>query len=394
MRKKALWILIIVLLFGFSNGGFAEDSYVVIDDENENTPDPYYQATVMMRRMSDYEKICQLFIVSPEALTGEKRTVSLPADNCFLTRPVGGVMLFGQNIESEQQIRQFTEQMRSQAASAKMIPLFIAVDEEGGLVSRVANKLGYDLAPSPNEIGKSRDESMAYAAGQYISGYLSPLGINLCFAPPADTALDDYVEGMQLYSEDPVTVMRLASAMAKGLREGGVAPCYTHFPGRGSFEGVTLKRLSIKRTVEEMRVWEWIPFRDAAAGNIEMIMVSHGLMRLMEENIPASTSNRVINGLLRGELGYQGVVVTDSLRMNAITSSYKTGQECVAALKAGADILLLPPDLDKGIQAIQTAIRQGDLTMSRVEESVLRILRLKIRLSVGNFEKDKVQNQE
>ena len=118
------------------------------------------------------------------------------------------------------------------------------------------------------------------------------------------------------------------------------------------------------------------------------------LMRLMEENIPASTSNRVINGLLRGELGYQGVVVTDSLRMNAITSSYKTGQECVAALKAGADILLLPPDLDKGIQAIQTAIRQGDLTMGRVEESVLRILRLKIRLSVGNFEKDKVQNRE
>ena len=109
-------------------------------------------------------------------------------------------------------------------------------------------------------------------------------------------------------------------------------------------------------------------------------------MRMMEEDIPASTSNRLISGLLRGELGYQGVVVTDSLRMNAITSSYKTGQECVAALKAGADIMLLPPDLDKAIQAIETAVSQGELSMARVEERVVRVLALKIRMRVGGFD--------
>ena len=385
MRKIAFLFLIILSLFYVWHAGFTEESYVVIDEEEETAPDPNFQATVMMRRMSDLEKICQLFIVAPEALTGETRTAALSSDAVFSQYPVGGVMLFGQNIESEQQLRNLTADLRSQAGSARMYPLFITVDEEGGLVSRVANKLGYDLAPSPNEIGKSGDEAQAYAAGQHIAGYLAPLGINLCFAPPADTALDDYIDGMQYYGEEPALVSRLASAMAKGLREGGVTPCYTHFPGRGSFEGVTLKKLSIKRSVEEMRASEWIPFRDGIQNDIEMIMVSHGLFRLIEDDMPASTSNRVVNGLLRGELGYQGVVVTDSLRMNAITSNYKTGQECVAALKAGADILLLPPDLSRAVRAIQTAISQGDLTMQRIEESVVRILAVKIRMNVGSF---------
>ncbi len=245
MRKVTVWMLILSLLACAVGSAWTEESYVVIDEEDEPAPDPFYQAAVMMRRMNDLEKICQLFIVAPEVLTEEKRTAALPANNVFAQYPVGGVMLFGQNIESEAQLKRLTEQMSSQANAARMYPLFIAVDEEGGLVSRVANKLGYELAPSPNEIGKARDESMAYAAGKHISGYLMPLGVNLCFAPPADTALDDYIDGMQMYSEDPLTVARLAAAMAKGLREGGVVPCYTHFPGRGSFEGVTLKKLSM-----------------------------------------------------------------------------------------------------------------------------------------------------
>ncbi|MBR3018622.1 MAG: hypothetical protein IKH57_16345 [Clostridia bacterium] len=383
MRKSAAWVLILLLLFGVINTAFAwEDSYVVVDDD-DSAPDPVFQARVMMRRMSDYEKICQLFFVSPEMLTGEKRVAALPDEgNVFALYPVGGVILFGQNIESEGQLKRLTDQLNAQASSSKLYPLFIGVDEEGGLVSRVANKLGYELAMSPNEIGKTGDDSQAYTAGQYIAGYLEPLGINLTFAPTADTALDDYIDGMQYYGDDPETVSHMASAMARGLREGGVVPCYTHFPGRGSFEGVTLKKLSIKRTVEEMRNAEWIPFRDGIADSIEMIMVSHGLMRLMEEEIPASTSGRVINGLLRGELGYQGVVITDSLRMNVIASNYRTGQESVAALKAGADMLLLPPNLSKAIKAIQTAISQGELSMERVEESVLRILALKIRMSM------------
>ena len=129
-----------------------------------------------------------------------------------------------------------------------------------------------------------------------------------------------------------------------------------------------------------MRALEFIPFADAIAEEADMILVSNAIVRSVGDDMPASTSNQVINGLLRGELGYDGVVATDSLRMSAVTSSYKKGQEAVAALKAGADILLLPPDLDAALQAVRRALDTGELTMERIEQSVERILALKIRM--------------
>ena len=360
-----------------------DDSFVVVEDEDSAAPDPHYQALSMMRRMTDEQKIYQLFIVTLEQLTGDKRTAALPTgSNVFEACPVGGVMLFGQNIESEEQLQMLTMQLNVQSLQAGLYPLFIASEEEGGSVARVANKLGYPLTPSPTEIGEAGDENVAWAAGVQIGKYLKTFGINLCFAPPADTFIELEDVGRQFYGSDPELVSRMASAMAKGLRSEGVVPCYTHFPGHGSLEGYTLKNLSVKRTLNEMRAWEWIPFRDGIEQNIEMILVSHALVRTLESDTPASTSNRVINGLLRGELNYQGCVVTDALRMTAATYFYKTGQESVAALKAGADILLLPPDLDAAVKAIRTAISQGDLTMARIEESVVRILEVKIRMSM------------
>lgn len=383
MLKKSICVLLLLALAAAPITGWGEeDSYVVIEDADDTAPDEMFQARILMRRMTDEEKIYQLFIVAPEALTGEKRSVDLPDDNLLGKYPVGGVMLFGQNIESESQLRFFTGQIQEQAAEAGVYPLFIATEEEGGLLSRVANKLGYDPAPSPNEIGAAGDTDGALAAGRRIAGYLRPLGFNLSLAPTADSMLDKDTVGMQSYGTDPALAARMANAMAQGLREGGVTPCYTHFPGHGTIEGTTLKNLSLKRTVEEMRSSEWLPFIDGIQNRIEMIMVAHGYLRMIEEMIPASTSNRVINGLLRGELGYQGVVITDSLRMAAVTSNYKTGQECVAALKAGADILLLPPNLERAVRAIRTAIQQGDLSMSRIEESVLRILAVKARMGI------------
>jgi len=378
---KKITVLLLLMVLLVPSAAWGEDSYVVVEDDDP-APDVLFQARYMMRRMTDEEKLYQLFIVAPEDLTGEGRTVSLPAENALSARPVGGVMLFGQNMESARQVSALTAQLNAQAAQARLYPLFIAVEEEGGLLSRVANKLGYEMAPAPEEIGAAQDPEQARAAGRRIAAYLKPLGINLSLAPTADTVIDNPRVGVQTYGTDPALVSRMAQAMAEGLREGGVLPCYTHFPGHGSIEGTTVQNLSLTRTLNEMRVWEWIPFQDGIAGGIEMILVSHGQFRTVGEDLPASTSNRVINGLLRGELGFQGVVMTDSLRMAAVTSRYKTGQECVAALKAGADLLLLPPDLDKAVNALRAALQTGELTMARVEESVMRILAAKIKMSL------------
>ena len=382
-RRKARlkrWIacVLALLIAGCSWTAYAEaGSFVVAEDEEEVVPDLDRQARALMRLMSDDEKIWQLFFVSLEDLTGEERSITLIDAGALSRRPVGGVMIFGQNIVSEEQLQTLTGKLKH---SAGLIPLFIGVNEEGGNVSRVANKLGYPLALSPEEIGKTGDEALAKAAGEQIAAYLAPLGINMTFAPSADTMIERENAGVQVYGSDPQLVSRMAAAMAEGLKNGGIASCYTHFPGHGEKTGNILNQLPVRRLPEEMRANEWIPFRDAVNAGAGMILVSHAVIRALGDDMPASTSSRVIKGILRGELGFDGAVVTDSLRMSAVTSTYKKGQESVAALKAGADILLLPPDLDAAYRAVKQALRDGGITMERVEESVVRILKVKIAM--------------
>ena len=356
-------------------------SFVVAEDEEEAAPDLEQQARALTRLMNDEEKIWQLFFVALEDLTGESRSTTLYDAAALSRRPVGGVMIFGQNIVSEEQLRALTGKLKQ---SAGFIPLFIGVNEEGGNVSRVANKLGYPLALSPDEIGKTGDEALAKAAGEQIAAYLTPLGINMTFAPSADTLIERENAGVQIYGSDPSLVSRMAAAMAEGLTSGGVAACYTHFPGHGEETGNILNQHPIRRLPEEMRAQEWIPFQDAVNNGAGMILVSHAILRSLGDDVPASTSSRVIKGILRGEMGFQGAVVTDSLRSAAITSTYKKGQESVAALKAGADILLLPPDVDAAYRAVKQALSTGELTMERIEESVVRIL--KVKIAMGWFE--------
>ena len=315
LRRVFAWALILTLLW-LPGPTLAEGSFVVEDDEETLSPNVRRQARALMQLMTDEEKVCQLFFVALEDLTGEKRSVSLPS-GALARRPVGGVMLFGQNIASEKQLTELTSALQSQAKAAGLFPLFIGVDEEGGAVSRVANKLGYALAPSPAEIGQSGDAEKARAAGECIAAYLLPLGVNTTFAPPADTVIDRTNAGVQTYGESAELVSRMALSMAEGLKSGGVLPCFTHFPGHGEKTGNTSALLSVRRSLEEMRGLEWVPFRDAVAADADMILVSHALVRAAGDDMPASTSHQVIDGILRGELGFDGVVVTDALRKKA-----------------------------------------------------------------------------
>ena len=381
MKRWMACVLALLIACCSWSAAAAAGSFVVAEDEEEASPDLEQQARALMRLMNDEEKIWQLFFVTLEDLTGESRSVTLNDAAALSRQPVGGVMIFGQNIISEEQLQALNGKLKQ---STGLIPLFIGVNEEGGNVSRVANKLGYPLALPPEEIGKTGNEALAKAAGEQIAAYLTPLGINMTFAPSADTLIERENAGVQVYGSDPSLVSSMAAAMAEGLKSGGVAPCYTHFPGHGEKTGNILNQLPVRRSLEEMRAQEWIPFLDAVNNGAEMILVSHAMIRALGDDMPASTSSRAIKGILRGEMGFQGVVVTDSLRMTAITSTYKKGQESVAALKAGADILLLPPDLGAAYRAVKQALNTGELTMERIEESVIRILMVKI--AMGWFE--------
>ena len=358
----------------------ADDSFIVVEEEEVAAPDPRRQARALMRNMTLEEMIYQLFMVIPEAVSGEDLVKQWEAGT-LSQYPVGGIILFGQNIVSEAQLQALTAAIQADAEAAGIYPLFIAVDEEGGSVSRVANKLGYEKASSPHLIGASGDENQAYLAGWKIAGYLSPLGINLALSPVADVLLTENEEiGNRAYGKDPQLVSNMASAMAAGLRDGGMIPCYKHFPGHGSLEGNTHKgSASTRRTPDEMMAFEWIPFQNGIEQGVEMIMISHLIARGMGDDVPASLSPVVIQQYLRETLGYDGVVITDALRMNAITENYKPGTAAKMALQAGADIILLPGSFGTAAQAVMEAVENGEISRERIEESVERILALKIQ---------------
>ncbi|MBR1586077.1 MAG: glycoside hydrolase family 3 protein [Clostridia bacterium] len=376
-------ILSIVLLLSLLMPAGLAEGWVVVEDDDV-FPDRIAQAQVLMRNMTLEQKIWQLLIVTPEALTGEKITSTLGKTNVLADRPVGGVVIFGQNIVSEKQLKTLISKLQSQSAAAGGQPLLIAVSEEGGAYSRVANKLGYPLQMSAPEVGIRRDATNAYATGQSIGAYLKPFGINLDFAPVSDvvTADDSWIQE-RTYGADPARTAEMTVQMAAGLRSEGIVPCFSHFPGQGSINGNLNNREVVNaRPLAEMRGADWVPFRQAIAAQAEMIMVSHAPSKAAGDGLPASLSPIVITQWLREELGFTGVVITDSLRMGAITSAYKPGQAAVRALQAGADLLLLPTDADAAVNSILKAIDAGELTVERIDESTARVLALKIERNI------------
>ena len=379
MRRIIAWLCALALCVSAMPCSRAE-GWTVEEGEASALPDRPSQAGVLMREMTTEEKVWQLFLVAPEALTGDRYTTALGKTNIFSGKPVGGIVLFGQNIVSEKQFQKLTQDLQTQAAAAGAYAPFLAVSEEGGAYSRVANKLGYDQALAAPEIGLTRMAGNALAAGEQIGAYLQPFGINLDFAPVSDvyTAQDGWING-RLYGSDPQLVAQMAFQMAQGLRNKGIIPCFSHFPGQSSVNGNLNNREVVStRTLEEMRGNDWAAFRLAADSFGEMMMVSHATIKAAGDGLPASLSPTVIGQWLRKELNYRGVVITDSLRMGAITSRFKSGQAAVQALKAGADLLLLPSDADAAVKAVLKAIDNGELTVERIDESVKRVLALKI----------------
>ncbi len=379
---RRLWaiFLILVLLCPFALG----EEWIVEDDEETVFPDRQAQARVLMGRMTLEEKVWQLLLVTPETLTGDRTAVKEGKSNGLKSRPAGGVVVFGQNIVSERQLKKLIAALQGQADQAGVYPLFVAVSEEGGAWSRVANKLGYPMAASPEEAAKSADGSAAFAAGEQIGAYLKPLGINLDLAPVSDvmTADDAWIKP-RVYGSSAGTVALMAQQMARGLRAQGIVPCFSHFPGQGSINGNLNNREVVNgRTLAEMKKVDWYPFQQAIENGAEMIMVSHAPSRAAGDKLPASLSPVVIGQWLRGELGYQGVIITDSLRMGAITSGFKPGAAAVAALRAGADIIMLPTNPDAAVKAILKAIDSGEITVARIDDSVARILALKIESGI------------
>ncbi len=364
---------------------------VTVEEATTETIEEYTEEDLLdevvescISEMSLEDKVAGLFIVTPEALTGVDKAVKAGdgTKEALVKYPVGGLIYFKQNIQSEEQI---TEMLANTTAMSKY-PIFLAVDEEGDSVARVADALKLDKISSAAALGETENPDNAYDAYKTVGSYLMEYGFNLNFAPVADvlTNPDNEAIGKRSFGSNADIVSSMVSSSVKGLEETGVTACIKHFPGQGDADGDTHDGLATTdRTLEQLRETELKPFAAGIEAGAQMIMVGHiAVPSITGDNTPASLSKDVITDVLREEMGYNGVVITDALNMSAISEYYDSAQAAVMALKAGADMVLMPEDFEAAYEGVLAAIEDGTISEARINDSLARVYRIKYKETV------------
>lgn len=332
------------------------------------------------------QKVAQLFIVTPEALVEGVSQVTQAGDMTregVTAHPVGGIVYFAQNLLDPEQTTTMLANVKQFYADAGNVAPFIAVDEEGGTVVRVADNeaFGAQDVGDASALGSAGDTEAAKRAAEQIADYLMPLGFNLDFAPVADVVdpLRSDTMGLRSLSSDAAVAADMVRAEVEGFRDKKMLCCAKHFPGIGAAAGDSHEgAITIEATNEELETVDLVPFRAAIEAGVPMIMVGHvSLPNIVGDSTPAPLSSAVVQGMLRDSLGYTGIIVTDSLSMGAITDYYTPAEAAVAALKAGCDIPLMPERFGEACQGVLNAVQAGELTEERLDESLIRILSAK-----------------
>ena len=346
------------------------------------------RADEILQSMTLEEKVAQLFVVTPDVLTGTTNVQS--AEDSLKTAlqqyPVGGMIYFAGNMTEREQTIEMLRNTEIYGDTLLKAPLFLAVDEEGGTVARVANNpaMGVTNVGDIATVGAAEDVCLvAYEAGETIGNYLNELGFNLNFAPVADvlTNPDNQVVAKRSFGNDPALVSQSAYEYLNGLQEYQILGVYKHFPGHGATLADTHEGYAYTdKTLEQLKEADLIPFMDGANKQVPMIMSGHiSLPNVTGDNLPASLSGTMITDILREELGYEGVIITDALNMGAIANTYTSGEACIMALEAGNDMLLMPTDFKTAYAEVLQAVRDGRIPEARIDQSVKNILKIKLR---------------
>lgn len=355
--------------------------------EPEPAPDPNLEkAQAYLETLTLEQKVGQMIFATPDSLTGVGGAdiAGTMTRDALERYPVGGVVYFSQNIRSESQIVEMVKKTQEYAG----IPMFMGVDEEGGRVSRLSRVGVTDTLDPMATYGAAGDVEAVKSLGQSLGAQLLVAGFNLDFAPVADviTNEENTEIGDRSFSKDPQVAAKMVAAMTQGLQDSGVSACLKHFPGHGSTSADSHTGASLSnRTLDELRATELIPFKAGIEADVGMVMISHmSLPQVTGEEIPCDLSYEVVTELLRQELGYEGVIITDSHEMASITAYYGCAEAAIKAIAAGCDIVLMPKSISEAYNGILNAIKDGTLTEERINESVLRILALKYELGIIN----------
>jgi beta-N-acetylhexosaminidase len=365
---------------------------------SENASD-HGQIISLLQRMTLEEKVGQLFVVevygrdahnvSATAVAGNQRLygVNTPADVIDKYKP-GGIIYYTaargpDNVGDPRQLATLSNGLQEVATTQRQpIPLLISTDQEGGaLVARLSAPA--TQMPGNMALGAGRSADDAHRSAEVIGTELAAVGINQDLAPVADVNVNpaNPVIGIRSVGEDPDLVSGLVAAQVDGYHSGGVAAVAKHFPGHGDTATDSHFGLpEVTHTREQLEEIDLPPFQAAIESGVDSIMTAHVVLRSVDPSgVPATMSEPILTGLLRDELGYDGLIITDALDMGGATSTFPHDVAPVQALKAGADQLLLPPEFDLAYNAVLDAFRTGELSTERLDESVYRILRLKMQ---------------
>ena len=380
MRKQkiigiVIIIVIVLAILGINNRNIFNDNEQVIQDKQQIKQENLTideKVDQIVESMSQTEKLGQMVMIG---IQGTK----VDDDSLYMLNQyhMGGVILFDRNMDSPEQVKQLTSDL--QAQSNEKVPLFIGIDEEGGDVVRMAEKL--TPPPSQKEIGATGDIEQAKTWAIKTAKSLKDMGINVNFAPVADVGSND----KRSYSTDTNTVIDFVRAATKGYQQENIIYSLKHFPGIGKGKVDSHVDSSNIDVVKEVLMTEDIlPFKtiiDENEPNDYFILVSHLKYPALDEEYPASLSSKIMTDLLRNELGYKGIIITDDMEMGAVANHNDFRSIGVKAVKAGADIVLVCHEYEHQQEVylgLLDAVNSGEISQQRIDESVKRIIKVKL----------------
>lgn len=328
------------------------------------------------------DKVAGLFIVTPESITNVSAAVMAGegTQKALSQYAVGGLIYFEKNILSEDQFRE----MISNTQLYTRYPLFLAVDEEGGRVSRLSNQGIGTKVDAAAVIGQNGADQ-AYQTGVTMGSNLSGIGLNLNLAPVADIRIgENSYMGDRTYGTDPQAVGPVVAGVVQGIQSQGVSACLKHFPGMGSTVQDPHNEIAgTDRTEAQFRAEEFPVFQTGIDSGVKMVMISNiSAPALSGDDLPCVFSEAVI-GILRNEMGFEGVVISDAMNMSAVSDYYDSAEAAIMAIKAGCDMILMPEDFAEAYNGVLEAVRNGTISEERINDSLRRIYRIKYANKIG-----------
>ncbi len=356
------------------------------------------KAGQLLAQMNIDEKVYQMMILTPEQLTGEDTVDAAGAktqaglEKC----PVGGIVYSGANLKDPDQTKKMLSNTEEFGLKKVGVPLFLCIAEEGGDAAPISGIKTFK-AKKVSSMGAIGSADAAYEAGHTIGESLWGLGFNVDLAPDCDvlTGEGKGFIGSRSFGSDPVTVRDYAASYLSGLHDSAILGTFKYFPGYGSVSDDPDKGTAVtEKTSDQLKEAELVPFAYASSAGADFVMVGHvSVPSIISDNTPSSLSHTMVTELLKGELAYEGIVVTDDLRKKAVTDSYDPSDAAVMAIKAGNDMLLTPGDHENIPEKVKAAIASGEIDEEQINASVKKIIVRKLVLTENKEKRIKEEKE-